>query len=149
LEDAPSLLEDQKQFCEDSSPTQGRRGALQLDDFDVESIFSRSRPGAERRDLGRERVATQAGSFLCEVVEYSTSDTRTVLLGGVPAERFEAETSRLWLAKEIPFWGLARSRVEKRSSTVAGGAGKPAGAASKTTLTESIILSYRKARVRG
>jgi hypothetical protein len=122
--------------------------AAELDEFDIESIFSRPRPGTERRDLGAERIATPAGSFLCDVVEYSTSDARAVFLGGVKAERVEAETSRLWLAKEIPFWGLARSRVERRSSTTVAG-GTSAGAGPKTTVTDSVILSYRKPRGRG
>jgi hypothetical protein len=122
--------------------------AQEQGEFDVESVFSRPRPGTERKRVGTERLATPAGSFLCDVVEYSAKEAKTVLLGGVKAERVEEETSRLWLSKEIPFWGLVRSSIEKKSSTIVAGGKLPAGADAKTTRTESTILSFRRLRAR-
>jgi hypothetical protein len=114
--------------------------ADELKDADIEALFMRPAAGAERREAGTERVASPAGSFLCSVVEYSSSGRRAVTLGGVEGERVDTETSRVWLSKEIPFWGLVKSRVERTSRTTVAGGGS--AGAPKTTLTESIILSF-------
>jgi len=122
--------------------------AKEREEFDIEGVFSRARPDARRTSLGAASLATPAGTLRCALVEYASTETRAVFLGGVEAVRRETIASRLWLAKEIPFWGLARSRVEKTTATMeAGGAPRVLGAP-KTTLTESVILSYRAPRGR-
>jgi hypothetical protein len=122
--------------------------AEELKEADIENLFTRPEPGATRTELGEERVSSPAGSFLCVVVEYSSTSRRTVTLGGVEAQRVDTETSRVWLSKDVPFWGLARSRVERTSATSVPG-GSPGAAAPKETLTESIILSFHRPRPRG
>ena len=122
--------------------------AEELKEADVENLFTRPAPEATRTELGTDRVSSPAGTFLCSVVEYSSTDRRKVTLGGVEADRVDTETSRVWLSKEVPFWGVARSRVERTSRTSVVG-GSPGAGAPKTTLTESIILSFRRPRARG
>ncbi len=121
--------------------------AEELEEADIGSLFKRPGPGASRSEAGTERVSSPAGAFLCNVVEYASTERRAVTLGGVAGERLDTETSRVWLSKEIPFWGLVKSRVERTSSTTvpgsAAGVGEP-----KTTLTESIILSFHRPRAR-
>ena len=65
-----------------------------------------------------------------------------VQLGGVEAMRYEREETLIWLSPEIPFWGLVRSRIERESSTVPS-SGSRFQPRPRTTLTESILLSYR------
>ena len=122
------------------SPTQ-----KELDDLDIEGLFVRANDHSERRVLEPARIATPAGSFLCDGAELSRKETRQVSLGGVQAERTEEMTSRLWLSREVPLWGLVKSRIEKTDltrSSVARAGGQPP----RVTVTESVLLSYRRPR---
>jgi hypothetical protein len=107
----------------------------------------RANDQSERRALQPARITTPAGSFLCDGVELSRKETRQVSLGGVQAERIEEMTSRLWLAREVPLWGLVKSRIEKTDITRSSAA-RAAGATPRVTVTESTLLSYRRPRGR-
>jgi hypothetical protein len=122
------------------SPTQ-----KELDDLDIEGLFVRANDHSERRALEQARIATPAGSFLCDGVEISRKETRQVSLGGVQAERTEEMTSRLWLSREVPLWGLVKSRIEKTDLTRSSAA-RSGGETPRVTVTESILLSYRRPR---
>ncbi len=121
--------------------------ADELDDMDIESIFLRPEDDLVRTPLESEKIAVPAGVFLCEGAEYSRQGSRSVSLGGVQAQRIEEMKSRIWLSRDVPLWGLVKSTVEKESRTIV--PGDPASAArSRTTVTESILLSYTKPRGR-
>jgi len=124
------------------SPTQ-----KELDDIDIEGLFERPSDHAERKALGAARIATPSGTFLCEGAELSRKATKQVSLGGVQAEREEEVTSRVWLSRDVPFWGLVRSTVEKKSFTQTSLARSSTGSP-RVTVTESILLSYRAPRGR-
>jgi len=121
--------------------------ADELDEMDIESIFLRPENDLARTPLESAKIAVPAGNFLCEGAEYSRGGSRPVSLGGVQAQRVEEMKSRIWISRDVPLWGLVKSTVEKKSRTVAPGV--PASAASsRTTTTESILLSYTKPRGR-
>jgi hypothetical protein len=120
--------------------------ARELDDMDIESIFLRPSDRLARASLGSARVSVPAGTFACEGAEYSRNETKTVSLGGTPAQRVEEERSRIWISRDVPLWGLVKSTVVKKSSTAIAGA--PAPARPRETATESILLSYTKPRRR-
>lgn len=124
------------------SPTQ-----KELDDLDIEGLFVRANDRSERRALEPARIATPAGSFLCDGVELSREETRQVSLGGVQAERTEEMTSRLWTSRDVPLWGLVKSRIEKTLLTRSSAA-RAHEATPRVTVTESILLSYRRPRGR-
>jgi len=117
----------------------------ELEDLDIEAIFIRPDDHALRTALGPARIATPAGVFLCDGVELARRETRPVSLGGVQTEREEEETSRAWISRDVPFWGLVKSTVEKRTLTKAPGA-RARGERPRVTRTESILLSYRTPR---
>jgi|GEM_PF-1792806 len=117
----------------------------ELDDLDIEELFVRANEHSERRAFEPARIATPAGSFLCDGVELSRKETRQVSLGGVQAERTEEMTSRLWLSREVPLWGLVKSRIEKTDLTRSSAA-RAGGQTPRVTVTESILLSYRRPR---
>lgn len=121
--------------------------ASELDDMDIESIFLPSNDGLLRTPLESATIVAPAGSFFCDGAEYSREEIRSVSLGGVQAQHFEEEKSRIWLSQDVPLWGLVKSTVDKRTRTIT--AGVPASAArSRETATESILLSYTKPRGR-
>ncbi len=115
----------------------------EIDDFDLEKLFPATGDGMEKKELEPEEVRTPAGLFLCSMSEFSSSDTRTVNLGGVDAERFEEQTSRLAVSDKVPFWGLVRSRVERKSYTKLKNApGRGRAPRPKVVVTESILVSF-------
>ena len=115
--------------------------AQELDDLDVERIFLRSSDGMERSPLDAKEVATPAGTFLCDGARISRRRTQTVRLGGVPAERIDEEAGELWTSREVPLWGLVKSRVEEKHLTKVSGAAS-APASPRVTVTHSILISY-------
>lgn len=121
--------------------------ARELDDLDIERIFLRSSEGMERTLLEDAKIATPAGVFLCEGMQGSRREIRPVSLGGIPAERIDEEVSELWISRDVPLWGLVKSRVEERNFTKVSGV-HPAPASPRLTVTQSILISYRKPRIR-
>ncbi len=117
----------------------------ELDELAIEDLFVQSSAGAERRALESGKVAVPAGSFTCSGIETSRRSARTVTLGGVRAERTEEEVTRIYLSRDVPLWGLVKSRMEKRSMMRREGA--PA-AAPRITITESTLLSFERPRAR-
>lgn len=117
----------------------------EIEELGLERMFLPSRPDSARVPLGSEEVETPAGDFLCGKYRLGEERSMPVQLGGVDAVRYEREETLIWLSPEIPFWGLVRSRIERESST-----DLPAGSRfqprPRTTLTESILLSYRDGR---
>lgn len=119
----------------------------EMEDLDIGEIFIRSDDRAERTPLGSARISTPAGVYLCDGVEISRKETRPVSLGGVQALRVEEETSRAWISREVPLWGLVKSTIEKRSLTKIPGA-RARVERPRITVTESTLLSYTKPRGR-
>jgi hypothetical protein len=117
----------------------------ELDDIDLDRLFVRTNEHAARTALEPARITTPAGAFLCDGIELSSRETKRVNLGGVEAERSEEEVSRLWLSRDVPLWGLVRSSVERTSFTKVLGS-RAVGAKPRVTVTESILLSYARAR---
>lgn len=118
----------------------------ELDDMDIESIFLGPSDRLARAPLGPARVSVPAGTFACEGTEYSRSETKDVNLGGTAARRVETERSRIWISRDVPFWGLVRSTVDKKSLTEIAGA--PASSRPRKTSTEAMLLSFSKPRRR-
>jgi hypothetical protein len=114
----------------------------EIEEFDLRQIMFHANEDRRRRQMPAQEVATRAGSFPCDVVEYTTSDTRTVSLGGIEAERLREERSVLWFSPRIPFWGLVKSRVEMKRTTTILSTSVPAAPQAKKTITESILLSF-------
>jgi hypothetical protein len=56
-------------------------------------------------------------------------------------------TSRLWTSRDVPLWGLVKSRIEKTLLTRSSAA-RAHEATPRVTVTESILLSYRRPRGR-
>jgi hypothetical protein len=119
----------------------------ELDDLDIEKLLLRSSEGMECTPLEAAKIATPAGVFLCEGTQSSRKESRTVSLGGIEAERIDEEVSQLWISREVPLWGLVRSKVEERNFTKVSGV-HPAPASPRVTVTQSVLISYRKPRVR-
>jgi hypothetical protein len=121
--------------------------SAEMEDLDIEAIFIRTDDSAPRTPLGSARISTPAGVYLCDGVEVSRKDTRSVRLGGVQAQRLEEETSRAWTSKDVPLWGLVKSTVEKKTLTKIPGAvarvERP-----RVTVTESTLLSCTRPRGR-
>jgi hypothetical protein len=66
----------------------------------------------------------------------------------VEGERRERGESELWLSPKVPFWGVVRSRVEKGFETIVPGVQPRAEGGEKTTVTESVLISFRAAGAR-
>lgn len=120
----------------------------ELDDFGMERLFIRDEGGMDVQQRPSEHVATPAGEFLCDVTIYSRASTRRVDLGGVGAERTEEETSTLMTSKDVPFWGLVRSRVERSSWTKLDSSRRGGSPRAKVTITESILSGFSRAGAR-
>jgi hypothetical protein len=114
----------------------------ELEDFDIGRLFLKREEGLERKELEPETVQVPAGSFECRVYEYSRSDTRDVAMGGITARRTEEEHSILRVSGGVPFWGLVRSRVERRSETSYPGGRGQRRAKPKVTVTESVLIGF-------
>ena len=114
----------------------------EIEELGLERMFLPSRPDSARSPLGSEEIGTPAGDFLCQKYRLEEERSMPVQLGGVEAVRYEREETLIWLSPEIPFWGLVRSRIERESSTVPS-SGSRFQPRPRTTLTESILLSYR------
>jgi hypothetical protein len=114
----------------------------EIEDYEFERVFLTRDEGAVRRDLGTERIESPAGVFVCDIIELSTCDRRSVKLGGIDAERVEEEVSIVWLSDEIPFWGMVQSSVERRRETRLLTEAPPPQLAPHTTVTASILLHY-------
>jgi hypothetical protein len=114
----------------------------ELEDFDIERLFIERRGEFTRRELERDSVDVPAGSFICDVREYSRSEVRDVAMGGITAKRSEEETSTLHISSEVPFWGLVRSRVERRSQTSYPGGRNQRETRPRETVTESVLVEY-------
>jgi hypothetical protein len=121
--------------------------AKERDEFDVEALFLPSGEGTERTALESSSISTPAGIFRCEGVRISKRASRILDLGGIRTERIEEESSTVRLSPTIPFWGLVRATVEKRSLTKSSLA-RPGSSSPRVTRTESILLSYKKPRGR-
>jgi hypothetical protein len=115
----------------------------ELDDLDVDRLFIRANDHALRRPLEPARIATPAGTFLCDGMELARNETKPVSLGGVQVQRSEEETSRLWLSRDVPLWGLVKSSVEKKSFLKASGS-RPGDERPRVIVTESILISYTR-----
>ncbi|MBN2184974.1 MAG: hypothetical protein JW746_06565 [Candidatus Krumholzibacteriota bacterium] len=123
-----------------------QQGAEEIDKFDLDKLFIRDWEMKEEKVKGQEKVETPAGSFDCRVSEFFKSETDSVKLGGVDAVRFEEQSSRLMISEKVPFWGVVRSRVERKSYTrlsSASRSGRPPRP--KVTVTESILVSFSSA----
>jgi len=114
----------------------------ELEDFDISRLFLKRSEGLQRQEHEPETVEVPAGTFQCDVFEYFRSDRRDVAMGGVTAVRFEEERSILRISKDVPFWGLVRSRVERTSTTSYPGGRSSREARPKVTVTESILIGY-------
>ena len=112
----------------------------ELDDFAIEDLFVRRSADARTRTIGAATVAVPAGSFSCSGVETSSRSERTVMLGGVRAERIEEEVTRIYRAADVPLWGLVKSRMERRGEIRREGSqsGSP-----RVAITEATLLSFR------
>jgi hypothetical protein len=119
----------------------------ELDDMDIESIFLGPSDRLACAPLGSARVTVPAGTFACEGAEYSRNETKAVDLGGTAARRIEEERSRVWISRDVPFWGLVKSSVEKKSLTESAGAPSSASRPRETS-TEAMLLSFSKPRRR-
>ncbi|UCF04315.1 MAG: hypothetical protein JSV33_10225 [bacterium] len=115
----------------------------EIEEFDLKQILLNTNESRQRRTLPVQEVETRAGSFPCDVVEYTMRDVRAVNLGGVEAERLREERSVLWFSSQIPFWGLVKSRVEMRRTTTILSASVPTAPQGKQTVTESVLLSFK------
>ena len=118
-----------------------------IEELELERMFLPSRADTVRVPLGPEEIETAAGLFRCEKFGIMDERTMQVYLGGIEALRYEREETHIWLSPEVPFWGLVRSRIERESSTRLPDRPrfqpKP-----KSTVTESILVSYRSAESR-
>ena len=121
--------------------------AREIDDMDLESMFLRTDDSLRRAPLGTAVIKVPAGVFSCEGAEHSRESSRPVSLGGVPARRIEEEKIRVWISRDVPFWGLVKSSIDRKSRTTAAGAGDSASRP-RETATESVLLSYTKPRRR-
>jgi hypothetical protein len=119
----------------------------ELDDLDIEAIFVRSDDRATRTSLGSAQIATAAGTFQCDGVEVSSTETKSVNLGGVEAQREREEISRAWISRDVPLWGLVQSTVEKRTLTRVPGM-KRNVERPRVSKTESTLLSFTMPRRR-
>jgi hypothetical protein len=115
----------------------------EIEELDLERMFLPSPADTERVHLGHEEIETPAGVFSCDRHEMKREENRPVTLGGVAAQRFEREHTVLWLSGDVPFWGLVRSRIERESSTKLAGRTRR-GLGTRSTVTESILLSYSR-----
>jgi hypothetical protein len=115
-----------------------------IEELELERMFLPSRTDTGRVQLGPEEVETSAGLFQCDKFGIVEEQTMQVNLGGIEAVRYEREETFIWLSPEVPFWGLVRSRIERESSTSL--PGRPRfQPRPKSTVTESILVSYRGA----
>jgi hypothetical protein len=121
--------------------------ARELEDLDIERLFLRPSEGTERLSLGEEEIASPAGAFSCRGSRISWKQTRPVDLGGIPGELVDQETSTVWISPLVPLWGLVKSSVEERSFTTVSGA-ETAPGSKRATVTESILISFKKPRGR-
>jgi hypothetical protein len=119
----------------------------EMDDLDIERLFIHPSDHALRRPLEPERISTPAGTFLCDGAEVARSETKSVNLGGVQAQRSEEETSRLWLSNDVPLWHLVKSSVEKKSFIKTPGT-RSQDERPRVTVTQSVLLSYTRPRGR-
>ena len=115
----------------------------EIEELDLERMFLPSPADSERVYFGREEIETPAGAFSCDRHEMEREERRPVMLGGVDAERFEREHAVLWISGDDPFWGLVRSRIERESSMRLAGRARR-GLGTRSTVTESILLSYSR-----
>lgn len=113
----------------------------EIEDFDLERLFLESNRGMEQRRLEPEEIVTAAGTFQCEVYEYFRSDTNAVMMGGVEAERLEEERSILRISRDVPFWGLVGSVIERKSSTVIESVSRFRNPRPTVNRTESVLIS--------
>ncbi len=111
-------------------------------DFELERILLKRDAAAAVRSKGCETIETAAGTFYCEVTELSKRDRRAVKLGGIDAERIEEEVSTIWMSREVPFWGMVKSRVERRRETVLLTDSPPARLVPQATVTSSILIGF-------
>lgn len=117
----------------------------EIEELELERMFLPSRTDTGRVPLGPEEVETPAGRFSCDKFGVRSERSMQVQLGGVEAVRYEREETLIWLSPDIPFWGLVRSRIERESSTSL--PEQPRfQPRPKTTLTESVLVSYTNAR---
>jgi len=117
----------------------------EIEELELERMFLPSRADTERVPLGREEVETPAGRFPCDKYGVRSERSMQVQLGGIEAVRYEREETFIWLSPDIPFWGLVRSRIERESSTSL--PKRPRfQPRPKTTLTESVLVSYKNAQ---
>ncbi len=124
---------------------EGYRQASQddLDELDVGRLFIQTAEGVRELPPDSAEVETPAGSFSCRVGEYISSSAKKINLGGVEGHRKEEVSSKLWKSERVPFWGIVRSRVKRKSSTSIPGPSSLNELDSKVVLTESMLLSYR------
>lgn len=88
----------------------------EIEDFDLDGIFIHPEEFKER-NLSSVELKTPAGQFNCELKEFYNKRERKMNLGGNEAVRFEEETNLLWISGEVPFWGLVKSEVTKKTYT--------------------------------
>ncbi len=140
-EEARGFIE--KVFLKEGSGSFAEQTEEEIDGFDLDRLFISDGGSRKERTWGPEEVETPAGSFECIMSEFFRSATDTVKLGGLDAERFEEETSILMVSEKVPFWGVVRSRVEKKSYTRLSGVSKQGRPPSpKVTVTESILVDF-------
>ena len=144
-EDARKFI-DRVFFREGPGPFEEQDGE-EIDKFDLGKLFIRDGEMMEEKVQAPEKVETPAGCFDCRISEFFKSETDSVKLGGVDAERFEEQTSRLMISEKVPFWGVVRSRVERKSYTrLSSGSRSGRPPRSKVTVTESILVAFSLAR---
>lgn len=114
----------------------------EIGDFEIERLFLGGGEGTETRSLGEEEIATPAGTFECRVLEHARAETREISLGGFEAVRSEKEISVLHMSSRVPFWGLVRSRVERRVTTEYSGEASAPPSRPAVTVTESVLRSF-------
>ena len=140
-EDARKFID--RVFLREGSGSFNEQDEEEIDKFDLDKLFIRDAGMMEEKVLVPEKVETPAGCFNCSISEFFKSETHAIKLGGVDAERFEEQTSRLMVSEKVPFWGVVRSRVERKSYTrisSAAGSGRPPRP--KVTVTESILVAF-------
>ncbi|MDZ7859501.1 MAG: hypothetical protein U5O15_02330 [Candidatus Krumholzibacteriota bacterium] len=88
----------------------------EIEDFELDRMFIHPEEFKETK-LSSVKLKTPAGQFNCELKEFHNKRERKMNLGGNEAVRFEEESNLLWISGEVPFWGLVKSEVTKKTYT--------------------------------
>jgi hypothetical protein len=115
----------------------------EIDDFDLDGLFIESSEEIEEFSPDSGKIVTPAGKFDCQISEYKSSSTRKINLGGVEGYKKKVGFSKYWKSDKVPFWGVVRSRVEKKSTTFISTGSPFYEPESKVVLTESILIGFR------